>query len=129
MQQISSFHNTSKMRKVTAHDILEEPSVVATFRKIGDDYLCMTSTSDVDVDAILSTLQKSSDELLPSGLLEVRSDGSIFAEGRFYAPECGDDGLYSLRKKFDKEKSISCSDRVLLCGAAKRDVINSGGIF
>lgn len=123
------FHNISKMKKVTALDILEEPSVVATFRKIGDDYLCMTSTSDVDVDAILSTLQKSSDELLPSGLLEVRSDGSIFAEGRFYAPECGDGGLYSLRKKFDKEKSISPSDRVLLCGAMKRDVINSGGVF
>ncbi|MBC7996784.1 MAG: hypothetical protein IAF58_02510 [Leptolyngbya sp.] len=117
------------MKKVTSLDILEEPSVVATFEKIGTTFICLASTSAVDVNAILSTLQKSSASLFPSGTLEVRSDGSIFADGRFYAPEVEDDGLYPLRKQFRNEKGISPSDYVLLCGAMKRDVINAGGVF
>ena len=80
-------------------------------------------------DAILSTLQKFDSSLLPSGRLEVRNDGSLYAEGRYFAPEWHDDALLRLRKEFDADNFITASDRVLIPGGLKREVLKAGGVI
>ncbi len=117
------------MKKVSSLDVLGNPETVAIFNKEDKKITCVTPANEAGLnDAILSTLLKF-DSVLPSGKLEVRSDGTLYAEGRYFAPECYDDALLGLRKKFDSANGITPSDRVLIPGGLKREVLRAGGVI
>ncbi|MBA3993630.1 MAG: hypothetical protein C0469_08890 [Cyanobacteria bacterium DS2.3.42] len=118
------------MKKVSSLDVLGNPETVAVFTHENKTITCVTPANEAGLnDAILSTLQKFDSSLLPSGRLEVRSDGTLYAEGRYFAPECYDDALLGLRKKYDAANGISPSDRVLIPGGLKREVLKAGGVI
>lgn len=118
------------MKKVSSLDILGNPETVAVFNHEDKHITCVTPAEEEGLnDAILSTLQKFDSSVLPSGKLEVRSDGSLYADGRYFVPEFFDEALLDLRKKFDAANGISPSDRVLIPGGLKRDVIKAGGVI
>lgn len=119
-----------KMKRITSHDVVGNPETVAVFRNADKTITCVTPASEAGLnDALLSMLQKSNSSLLPSGNVEVRSDGTLFVEGRFYAPEWHEEVLFGLRKKFDADNGISPSERVLMAGEAKREVLRAGGVL
>jgi hypothetical protein len=116
-----------KMKKVTSLDILGNPETVAVFKNEDKNITCVTPATEKGLnDAILSMLQKFDSTALPSGRLEVRSDGTLYANGRYFAPEFFDDGLIELRKKFDADNGITPSDRILIPGGLKREVLKAG---
>lgn len=119
-----------KMKKVSSLDILGNPETVAVFNHEDKKITCVSPAQEEGLnDAILSMLQKSDSSMFPSGRLEVRSDGSLYAEGRYFAPEFFDEPLLDLRKRFDAANGITPSDRVLIPGGLKRDVLNAGGVI
>jgi hypothetical protein len=117
------------MKRITGLDILGMPSDVAAFQKTTDTITCLAPATDAGlIEAITATLKKLDSKLLPDGRIEVRSDGTLHVDGRYFAPEPHDESLFELRKQFDKENNISVSDRVLLPGKLKSEVVRAGGV-
>lgn len=123
-----------KMKKISSLDILGNPETVAVFKNEDKSITCVSPANESGLnDAIHSILSsmllKSDSPALPSGRLEVRSDGTLYANGAYFAPEFFDEPLLKLRKKFDADNNISPSDRVLIPGGLKREVLKSGGVI
>jgi len=118
------------MKRISSLDVLGNPETIAVFSNQDKTISCLTAATEAGLnEAIFSTLQKSDLAVLPSGKMEVRSDGTLFVEGAFFAPEWHDEVLFGLRKKFDTANGISPSDRVLVPGQLKREVLNAGGVI
>lgn len=119
-----------KMKRITSLDVLGNPETIAVFKNEDKSISCLTPASEAGLnEAILSTLLKSDLTVFPSGKMEVRSDGSLFVEGAFFAPEVYDEALFGLRKKYDTANGISPSDRVLLPGQLKREAFKYGYVI
>lgn len=117
------------MKQVTSLDVLGMPQEVAAFQKKQDTFTCLTPAENAGLnEAINATLKKLDSRRFPDGRIEVRSDGTLFVEGRYFAPEWHDEPLFTLRKQFDEANGISASDRVLLTGQLKAQIVNSGGV-
>jgi len=118
------------MKRISSLDVLGNPETIAVFNNRNKTISCLQPATEADLnEAIFSTLQKFDTTVLPSGNLEVRSDGTLFASGMYFAPEWHDEELMLLRRKFDVANGISPSDRVLLPGELKRQVLKSGGVI
>jgi hypothetical protein len=122
------------MKKISSLDILGNPETVAVFNNEGKSIICVAPANEAELNnaihSILSSmLHKSDSSPLPSGRLEVRTDGTLYANGAYFAPEFFDEPLLGLRKKFDADNNISPSDRVLIPGGLKREVLKSGGVI
>lgn len=118
------------MKRVSSLDVLGNPETIAVFTNENKTISCLQPANEDDLnEAIFSTLLKFDPTALPSGPLEVRSDGTLFASGKYFAPEVYDEKLYTLRKKFDAANGITPSDRVLVPGELKRQVLKSGGVI
>ncbi|MCC6978448.1 MAG: hypothetical protein IT343_09005 [Candidatus Melainabacteria bacterium] len=118
------------MKRISSLDVLGNPETIAVFNNRNKTISCLQPANEADLNqAIFSTLQKFDSTHLPSGDLEVRSDGTVYANGMYFGPEWHDDGLICLRRKFDVANGISPSDRVLLPGELKRQVLKAGGVI
>jgi len=117
------------MKQVTSLDILGMPQEVAAFQKKRDTITCLTPANDAGLtEAIIATLKELDSKRFPDGRIQVRADGSLFVEGRYFAPDWHDEPLHEMRKRFDEANSITASERVLLPGRLKSEVVNSGGV-
>lgn len=105
------------------------PKTVAVFQKTQNTIKCLTPADDAGLnEAITATLKKLDPEQFPNGRIEVREDGTLFVEGRYFAPEWCDETLLVLRKQYDEANHISPSDRILLPGRLKSEIVNSGRV-
>src|SRR4029077_5640607 len=103
--------------------ILGMPSTVAAFQKNQNTITCLTPATDAGLtEAITATLKKLDAKRFPDGRIEVRNDGTLFVEGRYFAPEAHEEPFFTMRKQFDRDNGISASDRVLIPGRLKSEV-------
>lgn len=123
-----------KMKKISSLDVLGNPEIVAVFNNEDKTITCVSPAKEAGLNdaiaSILASMLPNSDSCrLPSGRLEVLSDGTLYASGAYFAPEFFDEPLLELRKKFDADNDISPSDRVLIPGGLKREVLKAGGVI
>ncbi|HNB24602.1 MAG TPA: hypothetical protein PKZ32_19430 [Candidatus Melainabacteria bacterium] len=123
-----------KMKKISSLDVLGNPEIVAVFNNEDKTITCVSPAKEAGLNdaiaSILAFMLPNSDSCrLPSGRLEVLSDGTLYASGAYFAPEFFDEPLLELRKKFDADNDISPSDRVLIPGGLKREVLKAGGVI
>lgn len=117
------------MKQVTSVDILGMPTTVAAFQKEKNQITCLTPANNAGLnEALIATLKKLDPKHFPDGRIEVREDGSLFVEGRYFAPERHEEPFFTLRKQYDERNGITPTDRILLPGRLKCEIVNSGGV-
>lgn len=105
----SSLHKPrSLMKQQTRNDGFKNPSTIAVFRKFGNNGFGfeVSKLDAITNDTILSALKALDPALLPSALVVVRADGSVFSKGMTFVPEESDAVFYALRQAYDQEHGI-----------------------